>query len=636
MVYRFAEFEVDGADFHFSASGKSIPLEPKVLRLLLYLLENRNRLVRKQELLDALWPEASVTENALTRVVGLLRKALGDDSQNPRFLQTVPTAGYRFVAEVKVEAISESASPAHAVPVRSEALVPPQSGSKRRLDTRAILAVAVVAVAAVAWMAIRRPFHAESAASPALLVLPLKNIGQARDSYLADSLTEELTTSLAQYRNLSVVSSTTARRLGNTTPSIAEITKQVNVSAVLEGSVLRQPGHAHIDLRLIDAAKDRQEWSRTLDVTDAELSGLTNRVAPDVISAMHVPLSSEDRASPQPVTSNAAAYDAYLQGKYFFLQGTSRTPETEWPKAAAALETAIRLDPEFAEPYALLAEVHQMDAHRGLGDAKVHVERASFLANKALALNPRLALAHNVLGQLHMEKAGDFSWAAAATEFRNAIRSDPSDAQAHGLLGALYMRTGLLDKATEENDIAYKLDPSFHYYQSVKIQLLEYQQRYQEANDLCLQTEGRSGCVNTLWESGRHDEAWSAMQEVLNDPVQRSQHPSYGLASVEAVLLAHRGEKRAAEKVIEQALKTPNQTGNTFYTYAEYNLGAAYAVLGEDAKAIPLLESAAHDGLPCYPLYANDPELANIRSNRKFMEFLERLHRQNEQFRATL
>src|ERR1700733_16211805 len=102
MVYRFDEFEVDDREFRLSEDGTPVQVEPKVLRLLVYMIENRNRLVRKQEVLDAVWPDAMVTENALTRAIGLLRKALGEDSQVPRYLETVPTVGYRFIANVSV------------------------------------------------------------------------------------------------------------------------------------------------------------------------------------------------------------------------------------------------------------------------------------------------------------------------------------------------------------------------------------------------------------------------------------------------------------------------------------------------------------------------------------------------------
>ena len=107
MVYRFDQFEVDDREFRLGEDGTPVQIEPKVLRLLVYLIENRNRLVRKQELLDHVWPDAMVTENALTRAVGLLRKALSENSQVPRYIETVPTAGYRFIANVNVVSEAE-------------------------------------------------------------------------------------------------------------------------------------------------------------------------------------------------------------------------------------------------------------------------------------------------------------------------------------------------------------------------------------------------------------------------------------------------------------------------------------------------------------------------------------------------
>ena len=112
MVYRFDEFEVDDREFRLSDAGAPVQVEPKVLRLLLCLIENRNRLVRKQELLDKVWPDATVTENALTRAIGLLRKSLNDDTHVPKFIETVPTAGYRFIASVTV-AVAESSAQSH-------------------------------------------------------------------------------------------------------------------------------------------------------------------------------------------------------------------------------------------------------------------------------------------------------------------------------------------------------------------------------------------------------------------------------------------------------------------------------------------------------------------------------------------
>src|ERR1700728_3024330 len=133
MVYRFDQFEVDDREFRLTEDGTPVQLEPKVLRLLVYLIENRNRLVRKQELLDAVWADAMVTENALTRAIGLLRKALGENSQVPRYIETVPTAGYRFIANVSVVSEADGGIADKSLEGGAPAPVAERSGNRERL-----------------------------------------------------------------------------------------------------------------------------------------------------------------------------------------------------------------------------------------------------------------------------------------------------------------------------------------------------------------------------------------------------------------------------------------------------------------------------------------------------------------------
>jgi DNA-binding winged helix-turn-helix (wHTH) protein len=158
MLYLFGQFEVDDREFRLSDGDAPVPVEPKVLRLLICLIENRNRLVRKQELLDKVWQDAVVTENALTRAVGLLRKALNDDSRVPRFIETVPTAGYRFIANVTVAENSPGIVPSSHV---EPAPIPPalQSGSRRYRIWFATVILLLVVTAAGAY---RFFFHRQS------------------------------------------------------------------------------------------------------------------------------------------------------------------------------------------------------------------------------------------------------------------------------------------------------------------------------------------------------------------------------------------------------------------------------------------------------------------------------------------
>ena len=171
MVYRFDQFEVDDREFRLSEDGTPVQVEPKVLRLLVYLIENRNRLVRKQELLDAVWPDAMVTENALTRAIGLLRKALNENSQVPRYLETIPTAGYRFIANVsivsavdlipQISPIAETGSePAVSAPVAAE------PRSRERIWQLAAGVVTVLLIASAVWIAV----HLRNESGPPAMV----------------------------------------------------------------------------------------------------------------------------------------------------------------------------------------------------------------------------------------------------------------------------------------------------------------------------------------------------------------------------------------------------------------------------------------------------------------------------------
>ena len=159
MIYRFEQFEVDDREFRFSEHGTPLQVEPKVLRLLLYLIENRNRLVRKQELLDTVWQDAMVTENALTRAIGLLRKSLNDDSRVPKFIETVPTAGYRFIA--RVTTAEETSAPEPATPLElPPTATKPKTGFKP--STKWILASALLLAIAAAGVVLFFSHHKKS------------------------------------------------------------------------------------------------------------------------------------------------------------------------------------------------------------------------------------------------------------------------------------------------------------------------------------------------------------------------------------------------------------------------------------------------------------------------------------------
>ncbi|HVA88661.1 MAG TPA: winged helix-turn-helix domain-containing protein, partial [Chloroflexota bacterium] len=226
MIFRFDRFQADDTAFRLIADGTPVSLEPKALRLLLYLIQNRGRLVRKQELLNAVWADASVSESALTRAIGLLRKTLDDDSREPRFIETVPTAGFRFVAHVETTAAAEPASMEPLTPSPPGPRPSRSPGPRSQFRLAAIL-IACLALLAIAWLlATRLP----SAPIRSLAVLPLNNLsGDPSQEYFADGMTDELITELARIPSLRVVSRTSVMADKGSRRPLPEIARQLNV-----------------------------------------------------------------------------------------------------------------------------------------------------------------------------------------------------------------------------------------------------------------------------------------------------------------------------------------------------------------------------------------------------------------------
>lgn len=274
MIFCFDRFQVDDTAFRLIADGAPVSLEPKALRLLLYLIENRGRLVRKHEIFDAVWADAAVTESALTRSIGLLRKTLDDDSREPRFIETVPTAGYRFIAHVDTTPGPGATTTQFSTPVIPGPRAQTSSASRSYLR---LAVIACLALLAATWLLATRR-HTTSIRS--LAVLPLDNLsGDPSQEYFADGMTDELITELARIPNLRVVSRTSVVAQKDAHRSLPEIARQLNVDAIVEGSIVRSGDRIRITAQLIDARADRHLWAQSFEGPASDVLSLQDSVA---------------------------------------------------------------------------------------------------------------------------------------------------------------------------------------------------------------------------------------------------------------------------------------------------------------------------------------------------------------------
>ena len=456
MIYRFDRFQVDDEAFRLSADGVTMALEPKTLRVLLCLLRNRSRLIRKGEILDEVWQDANVTEGVLTRSIGLLRKVLEDDSREPRFIETVPAAGYRFIAEVRVAERVPAPAAATASPLPEKERVPEQEqvrpGRRRRRQwlaaaTGVCLALLIAAVWGMMW-AIQRQRTAD-APIRSLAVLPLANLsGDPGQEYFADGMTDELITELARIENLRVVSRTSVMADKDAHKPLRQIADELRVDAVVEGSVVRSGDRVRITAQLIDARSDKHLWARSFEGPSNDLLSLQDNVAREIAEQARVAL------APAPnhagVNLDPAAYDAYLRGRYFFDKG-------EYRRSADYFDQAIAIEPSYSSAYAGLADALEAGTTFGIGRLDEVMPKAVTAAKRAISLDPANGEAYTALGSI--QTIYEWNWSEAEQNLTRGIALSPSYPLAHMKYAVYLDATGKPQEAVKPMRRALDLSP---------------------------------------------------------------------------------------------------------------------------------------------------------------------------------
>ena len=445
LVYRFGKFQVDDEAFRLTADGLTVALEPKTLRVLLFLLRNRSRLIRKSEILDAVWLETSVTESALTRSIGLLRKALEDDSREPRFIETVPAAGYRFISEVSVfEQV-----PIQPVAVEAHA---PEEQRHRQDRTRRGLRLAAAAACLVlllltAWL-IRRQLR-PTAPIRSLAVLPLQNLsGDPGQEYFADGMTDELITELASIRDLRVVSRTSVMADKGSHKTLQQIADELEVDAIVEGSIVRSGDRVRITAQLIDARSDKHLWAQSFEGLSSDILSMQDSVAREIAAQARVALAATPVRSGGGV--NPAAHDAYLRGRYFFDKGDYR-------RSSDYFQQAVSIEPTYSSAYAGLADALEAGTTFRIGNPAEVIPRAIAAAKHAIELDPANGEAYTALGSI--QTLYEWNWTEAERNLTRGIALSPNYSLAEMKYAVYLDATGRPDEAVKHMRRALDLAP---------------------------------------------------------------------------------------------------------------------------------------------------------------------------------
>lgn len=477
--YEFGPFRLDPLKRRLLRDGVALRLTPKAFDLLLVLVEESGRTVAKDELLERVWAGTVVEENNLNQNITALRKSLGDSRQDSQYIATIPGVGYRFVAPVKKQELTQShADPKEAANEDAKGRVIPVDVARPRRSLRyAALVIVPLVLAVVAYALYTREKPRPAISS--IMVLPLENLsGDPAEEYFADGMTDALIGDLAQIGGLHVISRTSSMHYKRTKKSLPQIAGEINVDAVVEGTVQRSGERVVVRAQLIHAATDRHLWVQTYTRDMRDVLDLQSEIAQAVAREVRIQLTPGEQAR---FTARRAvqpkAYDNYLQGRYLYW---NKRTEENLNKAIELFQNAIKEDPGYAPAYVGLA-----DCYNGLSVVQVGAlapnegrRRAEQAATKALELDSGLADAYTALGYIDHY---NWNWTAAEQRFKRALDLNPSYANAHNFYASYLMSRGRVDESIAASNRARELDP---FSLSISVQrgfLLENARRYGEA-----------------------------------------------------------------------------------------------------------------------------------------------------------
>jgi DNA-binding winged helix-turn-helix (wHTH) protein/TolB-like protein len=670
IAYHFGPFRLVPSQHLLFHGTEPVRLTPKLYDLLQVLVVRHGNVVSHDDLMATVWAETFVEEANLTVSVSLLRKVFRELDSGADYITTIPKRGYRFVAPVhEVRTVPESlfagavgpdstitpaavpdtrppadggpesadAGDGPAVSLEHRLRMPSQAGlqasrteplAKRHWLYRWSVAAGAMGVCATFVLVGASSLH-RPAAIGSIAVLPFDFSGTGNRAYFAEILTEELTTSLAQFPTLRVISRRSANHYNGAGRPLDEIAKELKVDAVVQGSVRADGEQIRVTARVIRAADDAHLWAGSYTKQAPDIVTVPAELSRAIAGEIRIKISAEQQAAlARSRAITPEAYEAFLRGLAEFRQETVEGNES----AIAQFERAIALAPDFDRAYAAFA-VAQGYRYMRWAPTPDLLRDSRAAIQKALDINSGCAEAYVARARLaDVERSSRRTPSRLEIDdYRRALAIDPNLAPAHFYLGDLYMHYGLLEKASAEFNAALALDPDYPQllYRLPRLHL--YQQEYQAAL-----TEFQKSRYTPNWQLPLVLSQLSRQREAL-DAIE-TMHRDYpfdpDVAGAYAVLLAKEGRKEDTEAQIRIAIERGESKDH--FHHAEYDIGSAYALMSQTQRAVEWLRRAATEGLPCYPLFAHDPNLNGIRDDPGFRSFLEGLRREWENLNATL
>jgi len=607
-VYRFDDFLADPETWKLSRGGQEIHLEPVVLELLIYLITHRERLVTRQELMDTVWGDAVISESALTKAMARLRKALGDHSAAPRYLETVRSRGYRFVA--KVEEIEQPDHP-DLLPAKTAKAV-----LRRGLFAAAVVTLIIVAVF---WFREPPPEAPQGRVIESLAVLPLNNLtGDPEQDYYVDGLQDLLITEVSQLPGIRVTSRQSTRRYRGSELPTADIARELGVDALVEGSLLREGTKVEVTIQLIDGRNDEHLWAERYtretpyvfnliaDIADAigaEIGAGT--VSPGTDGLMREPIGPTD----------PRAIEAYAIGITHLDGLTGDGIRT----AIDQFKMAVEIEPEFALAWGELGVAHTMQGMFGFALPRESKEQLQTAALNAIEADDQVAIGHSGLGWLRW-----YTWVfeGACESFEEALRLNPSAPYAiHGVADCLLFDGRMDESVARLRDLltispfsaAHNLPLPSHLYMA---------RRFDEAIAAARAMQVRTPQLSVhfllalvYWQQGRFDKA---LEEERLEFERRGDTVLLAALEEGFAEAGPTGAMRAKARVLAARAKE---------SYVDpYDVGETFARAGMVDEALHWLDQAVEHGSYKMTYVAYWPHFDVVRDDPRYQGLVERVY----------
>lgn len=567
--YEFGLFRLDTEARLLFRKGERVVLTPKAVDLLIALVAAEGKPIGKDDLLQKIWPDTVVEEGSLTSHISLLRKALGEDHDEPQFIETIPKRGYRFVGPVHqiVEGMGDA-----------------------------------------------------SVGRKMLVVLPFENLsGGEKHDYFSEGLTEEMISQLARLspEHLAVIARTSAMQYKSTNKTVQQIGRELRVSHALEGSVRCAGGRVRITAQLIRVSDETHLWAESYERNLRDILALQGEVARAIAREIQIKLTLHQQKRLDSASSlDPEAHEAYLKGRHLW----NRRTEDGMRKSITQYEEAIRQHPEYAMAYAGVADSYVMLACRGMAPAKETFRKAKAAARKALDLDSELAEAHGSLAHVRLH---DWDWEGLEKDFQKAIQLNPAETIVYYWYGEFLMSMGRPEEAIAMTQKAHQADPLSPVIGSSLAMILYLARRYDQAVQVLERTHEinpnhflphlRTGLVHI--QQNRYDDA---IRE-LRTAVTLADQSTETLAAL-AMAYAAAGMTNEAEEITSGLEKLQGKR-----YVLPYNIAKIYAAASNKDKAFEWLEKAYQEGNPDLIELNSEPVFDRLRTDARLSDLMRRI-----------